>query len=384
MKLRLLSLNVWALTPPIGRHVEARLRAIGAELSAMELDIAAFQEVWDESAARLLIEAGHEAGLVHHWPNAESPGGGGLLVLSRLPIRSARFEAFELAGFPEAIQHSDYWGGKGVAELTFGAGSEQFALLTTHLHAAYGPREQDRYIGHRVGQVLQLAERVRALEIPVVVAGDLNFEESFEEFAILRGATGLRDVARERDAMFATVLGSNPYRSPEDAEKRIDYVFCRDGRTTTVRSTQIKRALAEPVQIAGEAGAFSDHAGLLASFKIGLGQPTLRRQYPESVQAATRLLEVGQRDALGRQAGQRAAAAAGLLGAPLFWAIGRHPSLSRRKLLRWALAGAAVASGAVGGASLFRSESLRADELAAFGESIERSHRIEEDLRAGA
>ena len=104
--------------PPLGTDVLPRMRAIGAALPALELHVAAFQEIWDAQARAELIAAGHRAGLMHSWHRPRAAAGSGLLVLSRYPIQASRFEAFELGGLPEAIHHSDYWGGKGFVELT--------------------------------------------------------------------------------------------------------------------------------------------------------------------------------------------------------------------------------------------------------------------------
>ena len=136
MKLRVLSLNAWAFMPPLGTDVLPRMRAIGAALPSLDVHVAALQEIWNAEARAELIAAGRRAGLGHSWHRPQAANGSGLLVLSRHPIRSSRFEAFELGGLPEAIHHSDYWGGKGFVALTIDSDVGVLSLIDTHLRAA--------------------------------------------------------------------------------------------------------------------------------------------------------------------------------------------------------------------------------------------------------
>ena len=108
MELCVATLNVWALPASIAERVPDRMRAIGRNLRTLDLDIVAFQEVWTESARTALIAAGRRAGLDHFWHNELSLRGSGLLVLSRLPIRSIRFERFAIRGAPQGFTHIDF------------------------------------------------------------------------------------------------------------------------------------------------------------------------------------------------------------------------------------------------------------------------------------
>ena len=57
MKLRVVTLNVWALPWGLSRQVPARLDAIGHALADLDPDVVAFQEVWTEEARRRLVVA---------------------------------------------------------------------------------------------------------------------------------------------------------------------------------------------------------------------------------------------------------------------------------------------------------------------------------------
>jgi endonuclease/exonuclease/phosphatase family metal-dependent hydrolase len=362
--------------PPIAKDVRARIGALGAALPRLDVDIAAFQEIWDADARGEVIAAGRRAGLVHAWHNPAAFSGGGLLVLARSPILAADFEAYELAGFPEALQHADYWGGKGVAQLTFDSVAGPFCLLNTHLHAAYSARRGDPYVGHRVGQVLQLVERVRGLALPIIAAGDFNFEETFEEHAIFTGATGAIDVAVALHARENTILRSNPYRRGSAADERIDYLFCRSGERASVTPLQIERVLAGPIAIDGHAASYSDHAGLLAEFEIRERSATLPVLDRAELLPARRLLERGHADAERRRSEQRRAAALGLAVAPVAVWGARRAASTRRVFLGRALLAAGTAAGLSGAASLIRSESFRTDELRGFEAAFERLDRL--------
>ena len=86
MRLRVATLNVWALPEPIARDVDARVGAIGERLQTLALDVVALQEVWSRDVADRLLAAGQRAGLRHGWFGNGAFGRGGLLVMSRLPI----------------------------------------------------------------------------------------------------------------------------------------------------------------------------------------------------------------------------------------------------------------------------------------------------------
>lgn len=376
--LRVLTFNTWAFNPPLGTHVPARMRAFGEALPGLEVDVAALQEVWDAAARDELVAAGRRAGLLHAWGDERPRAGGGLLVLSRTPLRAARFEAFELGGFPEALHHADYWGGKGFVEIRLATQAGELRLFNTHLHAAYGARENDAYIGHRTGQILQLAERIVALDAPCIVAGDLNFEDGFAEHAILTGLTGLRDTALAVGSAAATVRRQNPYRpGVGEADARIDYVFCRDGRHTRVQPESSEVVLAEPFEIDGDPAAPSDHAGLVTEFVLRAGASDRPAPAPTAIELARAALDAGRKGALTRRKRQRTAGGVGLATGALAWLGRRKARQERRHFLRKGLGTLAIASGLVGIGSFPRAGLLRAEEIAGFDAALARLERLE-------
>jgi endonuclease/exonuclease/phosphatase family metal-dependent hydrolase len=218
MQIRLGTLNAWGLPEPLARDVTERIDAIGEKLPDYDLDVIAFQEVWTTEARRSLVRAGTRAGLVHSWagePATWSQGTerGGLLILSRLPIESVRFESFSLRGEPErAVSNLEYLSGKGFATVTLRTPLGPIALINTHLHARYKTSPHN-YVPHRTGQSIQLAARYASTELPLVIVGDFNFREGEPDYRVLTGLLGLRDSAVELERRQSTTLSSNPYRN---------------------------------------------------------------------------------------------------------------------------------------------------------------------------
>ncbi len=377
MSLRVLTLNVWGLPWPVGRKVPERIAAIGAALPGLAPDVAAFQEAWTADACIALAEAGRRAGLAHAFPDPRGPGRGGLLLLSRHPMRDARFVPYALNGFPERIDHADYWGGKGFAACELETGKGSIAFAATHLHARYAERALDPYVGHRMAQAVQLAAALRAPPDPLVAVGDFNFEQRFEEHAVLTGLSGLEDVALLLDQREDTVRWAGSTRQvPGSSGRRIDYVFCRSGREASLRALAIERVLDRDVEIDGRSASYSDHAGLLADFELVPGGAALPPVDPAAVALARRLLLEGRSDAAERRSALRWAGAGGLGAAALVALPGLRSRLSRRQVLG---AGVATFAGLAGGGSLFLSEQIRPAELDAFDATLQELDALADD-----
>lgn len=378
MRIRVATLNVWALPPPFGEHVSERMAAIGRHIRDFEADLVSLQEVWTTSARETLIAAGQTAGMAHSWHNEASLGGSGLLVLSRFPIDSAQFERYSLRGLPEEVG-GDFYGGKGFVRLLIGTANGPIALLNTHLQARYPKRVQHEYLALRTGQIVQLAVGTLHLEIPVIATGDFNFNETDSGHRVLTGLTGFRDLAAESNQRQPTVYRQNAYRRGRSKpDKRIDYVFARNGSAHAVRTRWIRRIFDQAVEIDGRPASYSNHAGLLADLEIipelgsGPGLPNA-----DAVALARTLLAQGRDEARIRQQGQRSWATVGVAGAVAARAGVRGLSTTRRRFLRQALRGSALLSltPAVGLSIL--SEFFVPDELRAFDDLTAKLARVE-------
>ena len=368
MQVRVATLNVWALPGPFGHRVRRRMKAIGAEFSSLDLDAIAFQEVWTAEARGILLRAGREAGLAHAWHNDTALGGSGLLVLSRLPIEAVHFERFVLPGRPQRVDHPDYYGGKGFARVRLATAAGPVTLVDTHLHARYGGDVAHEYLAYRIGEVVQMALRLAVAREPLIVAGDFNFREGDPEYRVLQGLTRLRDVAAELGRPEPTVFRGNPFRAGgRKTDRRIDFLFVRDGSQLGVRARETRRVFDEVFELGGKPASYSDHAGVLAEIEIGGSSPAKAKAFdPEAAGLASRLLAEGRKLAEGRRRGDRTVAGIGLGTALLAAAAVRHRRVSRRRLLRTGLEGAGILALVPSVGLSVLSEVFAPDELRAF------------------
>ncbi len=374
MQIRVATLNVWGLPAPFAEDVGPRVRAIGAHLPTLGLDVVAFQEVWTPEARHSLISAGVRAGLENAWFNRTSLAGGGLLVLSRFPIEQAGFERFALRGLPEQVADGDYYSGKGLARIRLKTDQGAFTLLCTHLQAGTLPRA---YCGHRAGQVVQLALAARRSNDPIVAAGDFNFREEDPEYRVLVGLAGLQDVAATLDRRLPTVLSSNPYRGSSKSDRRIDYLFARHGAERAVTPRSVQRMFDEPLELGGRRAAYSIHSGVMADLEIGPGESPPPRPDRGAVELAARLLSEGRLEAAGRRKGGRTWAALGLGCAALSSASLLAPSVTRRRVLRGTLQAATLAALTPSLGFSVLSEIFVPDELRAFDRLVANLSRID-------
>ncbi len=364
--LRVATLNVWGHPDVIGRHLMPRMDAIAALAAELELDLLAIQESWTVAGRERLVAGLREAGLPQVWHRPQGFGGSGLLLAARSPLRAVRFERFRLSGLPQRLDHGDWYSGKGAVVATLDTDAGPVDVLNTHLVAHYERTPHDAYYGHRVGQIVEIAQRLAGSPRPLVALGDFNVREDGPEYPILTGLTGLVDAAVALDARQDTILTPHPYRL-EPGAFRIDYVFTRDGRGVSTRAATLRRAFDAALQLVGEDAAYSDHAGLVADVTFEAAANT--RSHPGATPAARELareaLARGRAIGASRHGEQRGAAAAGfgLAGA---CALGR-PHTRRAWLQRTLVLGAGIA--ACGGAGAFLlAESLASDERRAYGE----------------
>lgn len=342
MNLRIATLNVWALPPPIGHRVAERMTLIGKELAALDLDVIAFQEVWTEEARGILKNAGHRCGLNHSWHRPRALGGSGLLLLSRHPLREPRFERYLLGGLPQALDELDYYGGKGFVHVRIESAAGAFSLVSTHLQARYGSRNSHEYRGHRAGQIVQLASALRPIDEPLLLLGDFNIRPYQPGYEVLRGLTGVRDLADDFGNAEATVVPENPYRTSR-RPRRVDYVFARSGESTHWKTHSVSRVFDTFFGSGERAEAFSDHAGIAVELRLAPGVgPFVGGIEPDTTRGAQIALAEGRERALHRARNQHGRSAAAIGVAALSAVALRNRAIGRRRFLRTALQGAAL------------------------------------------
>jgi hypothetical protein len=180
------------------------------------------------------------------------------------------------------------------------------------------------------------------------------------------GLTGLRDVAAELGHTEPTVYGTHPFRHTR-RDRRIDYVFVRDGAGLGLHGRDVHRAFDEVFELAGRPASFSDHAGVVAEIELlaGAGSP-LAAPDLDAVALASSTLAEGRADATRRRRRDRLAAGLGLGGALLAGVSVRDRRVTRRRLLRTSLQGAAALALAPALGFSLLSEVYAPDELRAF------------------
>lgn len=385
MRIRLATLNAWALPEPLSQDLPARIDAIGSALGKLELDVIAFQEVWTKASRKSLRAAGRVAGLVHCW-SGDGHGGlgpgnaGGLLVLSRLPIEEVSFEPYALRGEAEQIANGEYWSGKGFVSLRLWTPEGSIILINTHLHARYTRSSPHKFTAHRTGQAIQLAVRFAQTSEPIVVVGDFNFREDEPDYQLLTRVLGLRDSAAVLDQRQPTTLVGNPYRTNR-VGRRKDFVFVRDGQTRAITPHRIERIFDETLEIDGRPAAYSNHAGLLLEIDLEPrnGALAVARAPDRSVmELAARVLAEGESLARERLAGNRKLSGIGVGFALLAGAGAVAPKpVSRRKMLRMSLGTAALLGLTTSGGFSIASEVFVPDEIRAFQQAAKQLDELD-------
>ncbi len=335
MPLRLGTFNVWGLPETFADDVSSRMRGLASRLPGLDLDVLLIQEAWTEEVRDTLREAALDA-------NFEVAGGrdsnGGLMVFSRIPIRTSRFESFRFRGDPERLTKGEFLGGKGFQTLTLEAEDGPFSLINTHLHARYRrSRPQLNSAVHTV-QLMQIIGAMNDIEGTLVVGGDFNCSHEDVEYRIFSALSGSFELGDGRS--HPTLSKSNFYKHHrKNPDKRIDYLFVRPGSGVRWNSLGVDSLFKEPELIRRRNRSLSDHYGFRGAFEwrsdlIDSGATETRRLDPQAVDLARVLLGIGREEADRREQAHFRSAGSWALGAILAAGLRRHPALDRRRFLR--------------------------------------------------
>lgn len=198
--LHILTLNCWGLKY-ISQYRSERLLEIGKRLANYqpELDIVGLQECWTYADYRAIRDATKPTlpyGKFYH----SGIFGGGLVVLSRLPIIESSMHRYPLNGRPTAFFRGDWFVGKGIAcaRLLLPDG-KHVEVFNTHLHAPYEKEPNDSYICHRTAQAWEIAKLMRAAKERgslVIGLGDFNMVPMSFAHVLVESRGGVRDVWR--------------------------------------------------------------------------------------------------------------------------------------------------------------------------------------------
>jgi endonuclease/exonuclease/phosphatase family metal-dependent hydrolase len=253
--IRLLTFNAL-----IRGDVRARLRALGTILEQSEYDIVCLQEVLHRGTARLLrrLTPGYGGRFASGFPLLK----GGLMVLSRWPLKQAGFTRYPLAGPPR----TELLMRKGAQLVVADTPAGELAVVNTHLSAN---RDDDwspdnRYTRIADAELETLAGLVAAIDpaLPVVVAGDLNLPRDSSTLARFRETAGLRDVLAgdTRPTYRPTARFPDP--------PALDHVLVRSTADRTV-TAQARLVFQDEVPLAdGRTAYLSDHYGIEADLVV--------------------------------------------------------------------------------------------------------------------
>lgn len=204
--------NVFGLPWPVGHEVPRRCAAAAAAIAAMDADVIALQEVWDDDSRLPLLATGHHAA----W--CRSPQGlmgqNGLLTLSRHPVLSAENLCFHAASGIEALI------GKGALRTRLALpGGCTLTVWNVHMQSGTDNARVRR------AQIVQLAAWIGAeSDGQRLVLGDFNCGPGDAEWSLLCAefaALGLLPRSGHEPTYHP---GCNPLAAPGPPES-IDHVF---------------------------------------------------------------------------------------------------------------------------------------------------------------
>jgi endonuclease/exonuclease/phosphatase family metal-dependent hydrolase len=338
MSLRIGTFNVWGLPETFGHgdDVSSRMRVIAKRLSRSDLDVLLIQEAWTEEVRTTLQAGAKAAGFsVDAIPGAS----GGLMTLSRKPIRSARFERFHFRGDPERLAQGEFLGGKGFQSVLIETEYGLVELVNTHVHARYRRSRPRLNSAVRMAQLLQIVGHMYEHAGTCIVGGDFNCAAGDAEYEVFRGLAGVTELGG--GSQHPTLSRMNYYkRNRAGQDKRIDFVFVRPGAGEDWISSNARLLFAEPARIREIDRSLSDHFGFRAELELGLARSTgigPATPDPRDFDLARALLAIGRQEADRRERAHFETSGLWIVAAAAACGVRRVPAVNRRALVRGGL-----------------------------------------------
>lgn len=333
--MRLGTFNVWGLPEAFSDDVSSRMRELAKRLEASDLDVLLIQEAWTGEVRRTLRHGARQAGFEVSVGDGAS---GGLMTLSRFPIRASRFDGFRFRGDPERIDKGEYLGGKGFEIVEIEGPDGPFVVVNTHVHARYRIEDSSLDSAVRAAQLLQIVAFVHARSGTVVVGGDFNCRQGEPEYEVFRGLTGAIELGQ--GTTLGTLSSSNFYkRHRVGADKRIDFLFVRPASGVSWQASDPKLLFSETAHIRRRDRSLSDHYGFRVDLNWQAGPAAALLAGadgidPKALATARSLLDVGLEEA-DRREREHFGIAGGFVTAAIAAAcVRRHPAVDRRGFLR--------------------------------------------------
>jgi endonuclease/exonuclease/phosphatase family metal-dependent hydrolase len=190
----LLTLNCFGLWLPNTRR---RLFALAKELEQCSYQVVCLQEIQLHQYRKLLVEGCASYSHPVSEPYVHCPKGG-LLTLSRLPITSSFFQAYEERGlwYTPMLLDKLFFKGMLITKLTWA--NLPMVIINTHLLANFAGdwKRHGMYAQVEEKQLRQLAEAVRSqpLDSIVIVVGDFNIPRGGGLYEDFLAHSGLKDL----------------------------------------------------------------------------------------------------------------------------------------------------------------------------------------------
>ncbi|KAJ7070774.1 inositol phosphophingolipids phospholipase C [Mycena amicta] len=303
--LRVLSLNCWGLKY-VAKNRTDRVKAIANELTRLDHDIVALQEIWVFADYQHVRES-----LLKRLPYSKffysGALGSGLALFSRFPIIGTAVHPYSLNGTPIDVGGGDWFVGKAAVSIIISHPIlGQVEVFNTHLYAKGGEDGPEHNRAHRLvnaWEFSKLARQAAELGRYVIAAGDFNSIPSSLPMAVIREYAALHDSwavahplspatsapsAQQAITLFGVTADSplNTYSAGKPIGpyarkflgKRLDYILYRqpvrpqtrpDDPLPLLTCTECNVVLTEKVP--GRSFSFSDHFGVESTFEIRTG-----------------------------------------------------------------------------------------------------------------
>jgi len=267
-RVRIATWNVWGRYGPW----EARLPVIIENLSAINADILALQEVWDDDERNQAREIAKALGYSEpvYAPNLERDGArSGNAVLSRWPIVRHDVRTLPRRGEHDATDEEGEERLCVFAEVDGPRGPIQ--VFCAHLSWS---DDHSSIRQHQVADICQFVRDQRPRQFPAVLCGDLNADPKSDEIRMLTGRAAspvprvvFRDAweAAGNDGPGYTWSNDNPFAAASlDLERRIDHVMVGHPKLGGVGHV-LAAQVAGDVPVDGMWG--SDHLAMVAELR---------------------------------------------------------------------------------------------------------------------
>lgn len=237
--------NAWCL-PIVSPDLKERFEKVKEIIREEKYDVIVLLEMWISNYREELIKECEKNDYVHYsygsgigMPICADVNGSGMMIFSKLNMIEAKHHRYSVNGIPHMIQHSDYYGGKGVGLCRLlSSDDKSIDLYVTHLHSTYESDHKD-YMSVRSVQMYELCEFIKDTHNPnslFLLLGDLNTSEGQLPFEILKSSFyGLKDCWLEyigdKSGDVADISSctfdcpDNTYRDVKESPQRLDYVF---------------------------------------------------------------------------------------------------------------------------------------------------------------